>query len=236
MQTVKRILTILFVAVSIALIPTFAQAQTAPDPHAGHNHDHEVSRSKLPANPTMAGALSKLPTDHAQGNVNAPVTLILYASVTCPHCAAWFQNDWPKLKSQYVDKGKVQFIFREYPTGPIQLSVAGFQIANCASKNDFFKIVLYQMQNQKDIFAAVKAGKGEAVYLDIAKMAGLNSNEEMMTCLQNKPGLDRLQHSSKLADDAGLRGVPSAIINGSPYEGKLDFAGLSRYLDGVLGQ
>ena len=62
--------------------------------------------------------------DQAQGAANAPVTIIEYASMTCPHCSHFHETTYPELKKKYIDTGKVRFIFREFPLDP--LAAAGF--------------------------------------------------------------------------------------------------------------
>ena len=59
--------------------------------------------------------------DMAIGRADAPVTVIEYASVTCPHCARWHTQVFPEFKRRYVDTGQVRFIFREMPTGPVEV-------------------------------------------------------------------------------------------------------------------
>ncbi|HET9230627.1 MAG TPA: thioredoxin domain-containing protein, partial [Vitreimonas sp.] len=69
--------------------------------------------------------------DMVLGDANAPVTLVEYASTTCPHCAAFHEAAWEQLKTTYIDTGRVRFVFREFPTPPPAIAVAGFQLARC---------------------------------------------------------------------------------------------------------
>ena len=68
----------------------------------------------------------------ALGNAKAPVTIIEYASMTCPHCAHFDETTFPELKKRYIDTGKVRFIFREFPLD--KLAAAAFMLARCAGK------------------------------------------------------------------------------------------------------
>ncbi|MGE3302995.1 MAG: thioredoxin domain-containing protein, partial [Hyphomonadaceae bacterium] len=71
-------------------------------------------------------------SDMALGDPSAKVTVIEYASVTCSHCKEFHAKVWPQLKANYVDTKKIRFVFREFPTAPAQIAVAGFQVARCA--------------------------------------------------------------------------------------------------------
>ena len=72
--------------------------------------------------------------DIVLGSKDAPVTVVEYASMTCPHCARFHQNTYPTLKSKYIDTGKVRFILREFPLDP--LAAAGFMLARCAGSDE----------------------------------------------------------------------------------------------------
>ena len=71
------------------------------------------------------------PDDMTIGAANAPASLIEYASVTCPHCREFYETVWADLKRNYIDTGKLRYTFREYPTPPAAVAVAGFQLARC---------------------------------------------------------------------------------------------------------
>jgi protein-disulfide isomerase len=73
------------------------------------------------------------------GSATAPVTIIEYASMTCPHCAHFAEKTLPELQTRYIDTGKVRFIFREFPLDP--LAAGGFMLARCAGKDKYMQVV-----------------------------------------------------------------------------------------------
>lgn len=215
------------------------QAQTAHDNHDNHDHnapDHNAQAvaADMDRPPvTSEFAFIEAPDDHVMGADDAPVTVIAYASVTCPHCSAWFSEDWPVVKRDLIDTGKIRFVFREFPTQPVQLAMAGFLIANCALEDGFFPSMIHQMEIQADIFEAAKAGNAQQAYLEVAQKAGLPDGAAMKTCLDDKTGYDRIQESMIRAEAAGVRGVPSFFINGEVFEGDSSAAGLIAIVMGL---
>src|SRR5665213_1004091 len=79
--------------------------------------------------------------DMALGSLRAPVTVIEYASVGCPHCAVWARTVFPAFKKKYINTGKVRFVFREMLTGDPALAAAGFLVARCAAPAKYFQVV-----------------------------------------------------------------------------------------------
>ena len=75
------------------------------------------------------------------------MTIVEYASMTCPHCAHFHEATYPELKKKYIDTGKVRFIFREFPLD--QLAAAGFMLARCAPKDDYFPMIETLFQQQR---------------------------------------------------------------------------------------
>jgi len=196
-----------------------AFAQTTPIPKdGGHNHGPQAGTPVK----DVAFAYDEAPDDHVLGDTKAPITMIVYASVTCPHCSDWFTNQWPAVKKTLVDSGKMRFVFRAIPTAPAQLSMVGFMMAECAPKADYFPVIMYQMENQKTIFEQAEAGKAREEYDKIGKLAGLNSAEEIQACLSNNEKLAHIHLSGERGTAARLNGVPGFYINGDPYKGKQD--------------
>lgn len=238
---VRRAMTALAAGIVTAIFatsPVFAQTpdQSAED-HSTHNHSSHKTDATIPpllAAPAPEGTFSPLPTDHIMGQADAPTTIIIYASLTCPHCGDWFTNTWPDLKKNYVKTGKTRIVFREFITPPAQLAVAGFQIANCAPHTKFFSLIEHQMQNQKTIYQAVQMGKGEETYLTIANKAGIKTVEAMQTCFNNESGQERLQLAYELASAAEVSSVPAFLINGSLYEGKSEYEPLTKEIDRLI--
>src|SRR6201999_4058018 len=74
------------------------------------------------------------------GNPNAKVTVEEWASVTCPHCAAFNEEVFPGFKAKYVDTGKVHYISHEFLPPPTQVAAAGFLVARCAGKDKYFNV------------------------------------------------------------------------------------------------
>lgn len=213
-------------AVGLCALNTWAQSSPVSKNETKAPKLEALEKSAVPD-----GTFSALPSDHVIGEATAPITMIVYASVTCPHCSHWFKSVWPDIEENYIKTGKAKMVFREFPTAPAQLAIAGFQIANCAEEKDFFPIVLNQMVNQDEIFEDVKNGKGEERYLSIAKMAGIEDVAGMNACFGRQEGFDRMRAVGLLADAAKIDGVPSMIIDEQVYKGSMDALPLSKYLN-----
>ena len=84
----------------------------------------------------------------------AKVTVVEYASVTCPHCALWQKNTWPAFKAKYVDTNKVRYVFRELPTPPVDAATAGFLVARCAGPDKYFDVVHQLMATQQEMLTS----------------------------------------------------------------------------------
>ena len=147
--------------------------------------------------------------DMAQGDEKAPVTIIEYASMTCPHCAAFHATTYPELKKRYIDTGKVRFIFREFPLD--QLALAGFLLARCAGPDKYFPMIDTLFQLQKEWVTQ----KPLAPLLAIAKQAGM-SEPAFNECLQNQKLIDGLEDVRQRAMKLKVESTPSFFINGKP--------------------
>jgi protein-disulfide isomerase len=167
----------------------------------------------------------------ALGSDKAPVTIIEYASMTCPHCAHFTATTWPVLKRDYVDKGKVRFIFREFPLDP--LAAAGFMLARCAANDDkekYFHMIdtLFAQQRTWAVQKPLEPLKA------IAKQAGL-SEEQFNTCLANQKLVDGLEAvRSRAAEKLGVTSTPTFFINGERRAGALSIDDLVKAMEPYL--
>jgi len=232
LKPTSKMLTLLSIAAILSMGGT-AQAQSTPVPgHEGHDHSQQTPKDDVVVE-IRPGSFAEIDGDHAIGASDAPETMIIYASVTCPHCAQWFETVWPDIKKNYVETGKLRVVFREFPTAPAQLAFAGFLIANCAPENQYFEMIEHQMAQQKNLMHAAKLGVGKQAYLEVAKKAGLADEEAMDKCLSDQVEIARIQKSMQLAQSAKIQSVPNFIVGREVYKGKSELAPLSAHLDGL---
>ena len=166
--------------------------------------------------------------DKAMGEENAPVTIVEYASMTCPHCAHFNETTFPDLKKTYIDTGKVRYILREFPFDP--RAEAGFMLARCAGDNYYAMIdVLFRQQMQW----ATGDNAREAL-LQIARLAGF-TQESFEACLTDQQLLDQVRAVQKRgAEEFRIDSTPTFFINGKTYKGAMSIAELSAIIDPLL--
>lgn len=161
----------------------------------------------------------------------ASVTVIEYASITCGHCARWHAEVWPEFRALYVDTGKVRYVFREFPTAPVDVATAGFMLARCAGNDRYFEVIDALMTRQEEILSALQP---RTVLLDIAMRAGLNEGQ-FQTCLGDAAAVGRIDERVRAGLAAGVDGTPSFFVNSEKVEdSSLD--GLSTRIDGLLAR
>ncbi len=162
------------------------------------------------------------------GNADAPVTIIEYASMTCPHCAHFHETTYPELKKRYIDTGKVRFIFREFPLDP--LAAAGFMLARCAGDDKYFPMIEVLFAQQKDWVVQ----KPLEPLLAIAKQAGF-TQEAFDACLANQKVLDGIEEvRSRGAQKFEVNSTPTFFINGKKLPGALSIDELSKEIEPYL--
>jgi protein-disulfide isomerase len=167
--------------------------------------------------------------EQAIGPETAPVTIIEYASMTCPHCANFAVSVFPKLKERYVDTGKVRFIFREFPLD--DLALAGFKLARCVDKDKYFSMVdaLFQQQSKW----VVPNGAREQL-LAIAKQAGF-TEESFSACLANQNVQDGILWVSKRGEQKfKISATPTFFINGELHQGEMSLEDIEKAIQPYL--
>ncbi len=172
------------------------------------------------------------PDDIVLGQADAPVTLIEYASATCPHCAAFHEEAWEQLKTNYIDTGKVRFVFREFPTPPPAVAVAGFQLARCggATPEQYFARLGEVFRQQRAMFASGTMEGVRAKFFEIGGAAGL-SEEQVTQCISDPAGAERIRRIIEGAQQFNVTGTPTFVINGQKYEQAPTYEALSQALD-----
>jgi protein-disulfide isomerase len=169
--------------------------------------------------------------DMVMGKADAPVTVIEYASMTCPHCAHFQETTFPEIKKQYIDTGKVRYIFREFPLD--NLAAAAFMLARCAGKDDssrYFAMIDTMFKQQRTW--AVE--KPIPPMLAIAKQAGF-TEQSFNACLANQPILDGIEKvRSRAVKDFKVESTPTFFINGTKVTGALSIEDMAKVIDPYL--
>jgi protein-disulfide isomerase len=169
--------------------------------------------------------------DMALGSKDAPVTIIEYASMTCPHCAAFTNEVFPKLKSEYVDTGKVRFIFREFPLD--QVALAASALARCVAKDDaqkYFTVVDILFKQQNDL-----ATDALGTINRVGKQAGF-SEQMIKDCVQGDPAIQKgiLDAREYAYNKLKVNSTPSFFVNGTLVKGETSFEGFEKLIKPLL--
>ena len=158
------------------------------------------------------------PDDRTLGSADAPVTLTVYLSTTCPHCADWHTQDFPAFKARWVDTGKVRVAFRDMPTPPQQVAVAGAVMARCAPEDKFDVVLDTLYRGQAQLRAQPGPPPQETVvnWLRTAGEAGGLNRDQMNACFSNEASFAEIEARTEQAFADGVDTTPSFFINGQP--------------------
>jgi protein-disulfide isomerase len=197
-------------------LSTAALALVGAAAAAASHYRLELVRPALADDPPLADLMAPNPMgEMALGDEKAPVTIIEYASMTCPHCAHFSETTYPELKKRYIDTGKVRFIFREFPLD--QLAAAGFMLARCAGPDKYFPLIETLFAQQRDWAVSHPLEP----LLAIAKQAGF-TKETFEACLTNQKVLDGIEQvRDQAANHFGVNSTPTFFINGKRFSGDI---------------
>lgn len=166
-------------------------------------------------------ALSKYEaaTDFPVGSKDAKVVMVEYASVTCSHCANLNNNVLPEIKEKYIKTGKVRYVYREFPTPPVELAMAGHLIARCAGGEKRDLIIDTIMRQQQEMVVQAQGPTGaEQYFKTLAASVGMSENQ-FSECLKNEALLKTLAEVREGGIAAGVAGTPTIFLNGEKFEG-----------------
>jgi protein-disulfide isomerase len=192
------------------------------------------AEANLPAADVSAELAQPAPDgDMAIGSDKAPVTIIEYASMTCPHCAHFSDTTFPELKRRYIDTGKVRFIFREFPLD--KLAAAGFMLARCASKDGggerYMAVVETLFAKQREW--AVPDNPVPPLK-NIAKQFGF-TEESFNACLTNQNIMNGIEAvRDRAAAKLGVNSTPTFFVNGKKLTGDVTIDTLAKEIDPSL--
>ena len=160
------------------------------------------------------------------GPDTAKVTVIEYASATCPHCAAFYNETFGTLKKEYIDTGKIRFVFREYPHQ--DAATAAFMLARCAPKEKYFPLIDIFFTTQAEWTQDPLAGLNK-----IAKQAGF-TQESFEACMKNETVAKEILAVRSKAEGFGVTGIPTFFVNGERYEGEMTIEAFRAKIDPLL--
>lgn len=167
------------------------------------------------------------------GDENAPVTVVEYASMTCPHCASFHNNVYDAFIDKYVDTGLVRFTLREFPIDPpeVPLSAAAFMLTRCApGETGYFAMIDLLFENQP-MWAQVAQPIPPLMQLSL--QSGF-TEESFDACLSNQEVLDAVYWSYDRAVELGVNATPTFFINGDRYAGALSLDQLDEIIEPML--
>jgi protein-disulfide isomerase len=156
--------------------------------------------------------------DMSMGQASAKVTVIEYASLACPVCAQWNNENFAGFKTKYVDSGRVRYVLREALTHDPAIAAAGFMVARCAGNDKYFKVV-DAVYHAHDTIEASSSPRDEL--LEIAKANGL-SEEQFQTCVADAKTLAGIRErwEGYMAKE-NIDGTPTFVVNGKKLVGNV---------------
>ncbi len=174
----------------------------------------------LAAPPAAAGnaPLAEAVSEMVMGRDDAPVTMVEYSSLGCPHCAAFHRDVLPKIKETYIGPGKVRLVFRDFPLGGLALAAA--MVARCGGRAKYFGFieVLYRSQAQWS-----RSDNPRRELARVARFGGI-SQTDFEACLVNEPLMTNIRERAADAQQKfGIDSTPTFIIEGEKVVGAQPF-------------
>ena len=168
--------------------------------------------------------------DMALGPEKAPVTIYEFASMSCPHCAAFEQNVFPMIRSKYIDTGKVRYVFREFPLD-IKAAAASM-LARCIANGDaekFFGAIDTMFKQQVPLMTQT-----QETLQAIGMQAGMD-DKGAETCIKDQSLLDKLSADQKFAnEELKVDATPTFFINGEMSKGAVSFEEMEAKIEPLL--
>ena len=176
-----------------------------------------------------AQLLQNMAGDYYMGNEYAPVLMIEYASLSCPHCAHFQEAVLDDLIVSHINTGKVRYIYRDFPLNAPALDAT--KLSMCADKKNYFNFIKVLFKSQENW---VMADDYKAVLKNIGKLGGV-SEDQFDKCLADKTNEEKILKTKKDAIEIlGVDSTPTIFINGVEYEGEHSYEAVTKYIDSLL--
>ena len=168
--------------------------------------------------------------DMALGSADAKVAIVEYAAPTCPHCARFNKDVFPRIKSDYVDSGKVRYVFREFPLNIKDLACS--MLARSIAKDDaakYFAIIDIMFRQQDQLVE-----KTSDTLRLIGRQAGFSA-QAVEDCLKDQAMQDKIAAGQKFAEDVlKVEGTPTFFINDQVIVGEAEFTEFDTRIKSLL--
>ncbi len=168
-------------------------------------------------------------SEMSMGPDNAPVTMIEYSSLGCPHCAAFHRDTLPKIKKEYIDTGKVRLVYRDFPFGTPALAAS--MIARCAGRDKFFGFIeiIYRSQDQWS-----RSRQPLAELARVARFGGM-SETDVEECLKLQELLIGIRRIAAAAQETyKVKSTPTFIIGKKTISGAMSYENFKKVFDRAL--
>lgn len=175
--------------------------------------------------------LEEAMSEMSMGKANAPVTMIEYSSLACPHCAAFHRDTLPKIKTEYIDTGKVRLIYRDFPLGTPALAAS--MVARCAGRDKFFGFleILFRSQAQWSRSSNPLEGLSQ-----VARFGGM-SKADVKSCLKAQSLLEKIQAVAAQAQETmQVNSTPTFFIGKERISGAQPFEKFKKVIERALNK
>jgi len=219
-----------FARTALLILPIFLAACGGASSN-GEEKPTEIAVGERPKSDDATTA-----SDMFLGKADAPVTVIEFASVTCPHCADFNEAILPAIKEKYIDTGKVKLVFREFPTPPQGLSFVGSVLARCAGEkggSDAYFMVI------ETLFRTQLVWISDNAKTELQKIAAQTGMDEAAfdTCMKRQDLLDLINANVKQASEVyNINATPAFVIDGELMSAAPTIEAFETALDAALAK
>jgi protein-disulfide isomerase len=196
--------------------------------------DTAYAQNQTTAPPKPSGTVADMkltPEEYSMGDDDARIVMVEYASLTCPHCAAFHTSVLPRLKKDFIDTGKVRYIYRDFPLDRLALGAA--MVARCYGRDNFFGFIntFYAAQEQWS-----QASDPISALRNLARLGGI-STAMFETCLTNVETQNEiLRQRLEAANEFKVQSTPTVFVNGERYSGGMTMEQLRILLNRKLAE